>query len=516
MAQQIISPESTKLLVAAMFDPKYRYDLHAWAKFVFPWGKPHTPLKNQDGPRAWQKEELDRYTEHIHQNFDRMRKGDEPLVYHRAVASGRGIGKSTLVSMLSLWNLTCNPGSTTILAANSENQLKSKTFAEISKWFTLCMPSYWFDKTTMKITPQSWFADQLSQHQKVDSTYYYVEGCLWAEDRPDSFTGVHNEKGLLTIFDEASGIPANIWDITEGCYTEPCPTHAFFAFGNPRHVPSAFHRCFNEHREFWSRRQINALQLNESGISTNTYHDIIKKYGKDSREARIEVYGEFPEQGDCQFISRSVVDGAASRTLDRSDDYAPLCMGVDPARFGNDSSVIRFRRGRDARSIPPIKVKNVDNMRFADICAHAITKFNPDAIAIDAGGGTGVIDRLRQMGYVVREVWFGEAPNSPEYADRRTELWDKMKEWLEHAMIDDDGDLKKDLSAPQYGFVGSGDKKKLESKDDMRKRGFASPDNGDALALTFAVNPASPGLKTGSKSPSRNRKAKGRDYRVLG
>jgi hypothetical protein len=142
------------------------------------------------------------------------------------------------------------------------------------------------------------------------------------------------------------------------------------------------------------------------------------------------------------------------------------------------------------------------------------TKYNPDAICIDAGNGTGIIDRLREMGYKVHEVWFGHKSPDEEWANFRTYLWAKMRDWLGGGCIDADPDLTDDLSAPEYKFMGQSDKLRLETKEELKERGFASPDDGDALACTFAVNVARRDLA--SRRDRKDRRAKGVDYDVFG
>lgn len=163
-------------------------------------------------------------------------------------------------------------------------------------------------------------------------------------------------------------------------------------------------------------------------------------------------------------------------------------MGVDVARYGNNKSVVRFRRGRDARSIPPVDFQGISTMELAQHVGNLINKYKPDAIMVDGGGvGGGVVDRLKQMKYRVIEVQGGERPMQPDrYINKRTETWDLMKEWLETACLDDSMELYSDLITPEYKKHDVNHKLILESKDHMATRGKPSPDHADALALTFA------------------------------
>ncbi len=510
------SPYSVKddqKLMTEIWDPAIAENPLAFVMFVFPWGKVNTPLEKFKGPRAWQIEELTQMRDHIIMNKIRMVNGEDPLVYQSATASGRGIGKSTFVAWVNLWMMSCNLGSTAITTANTEPQLKSRTWAELGKWHTLMINSHWFEKTTLSLRPALWFEEALKKQLKIDTGYYYAQAQLWSEEKPDAFAGAHNQAGILVNYDEASGIPKPIWTVTEGFFTEPVLHRYWFAFSNPRRNTGEFYECFHKSRNYWYRRNLDSRSV--EGTDKNKLKEIVEKHGADSDEARIEVKGEFPRQGDSQFISREAVEGAAFRDI-QPDLYAGLIMGVDVARFGDDTTVIRFRRGRDARSIPATKLKGKDNMAVANECAALIDEHKPDAVCIDAGNGTGVIDRLREMGYKIIEVWFGSKANEEEWADLRTEMWAKVREWLPGGCIDDDSDLKDDLVGPEYEFDKL-ERIKLESKEKMKGRGVASPDNGDALACTFATKVARTDIPISRKrAGGKGRAVPGTDYNVFG
>ena len=494
-----------------LWDPAIVDDPYAFVMFAFPWGKPGTPLEKHHGPRAWQKEELLKIKNHIAQNKILMLNGKDPLIYKSATVSGRGVGKSALVAWLVLWQMSCHLGSSTIVTANSEDQLKTKTWAELGTWHTLLINSHWFDRSSTHLGPAEWLGDALKRQLKIDTTYYYAHAQLWSEERPESFAGAHNPKGMLLIFDEASGIPKAIWTVSQGFFTEPCLYRFQFAFSNGRRNTGEFFECFHKNRMFWERRNLDSRTV--EGTDKAIYAQIIAEHGEDSDEARIEVKGEFPRQGDRQFISREIVTDAIQREL-QEDNHAALIMGVDPARYGDDSTVIRFRQGRNARVLPPIVMKHMDNMEVANKCAYLIQKYNPDAVCIDAGNGTGIIDRLREMKYQVYDVWFGAKSEDTEWANKRTELWAKMRDWLKGACIDNSQDLTDDLTGPQYQFMAGSDKLRLESKEDMKKRGLASPDHGDALACTFAVQVARKDLLT-ARGRKASRQAKDVDYNIF-
>lgn len=199
-----------------------------------------------------------------------------------------------------------------------------------------------------------------------------------------------------------------------------------------------------------------------------------------------EYLCDFSAAGDDQLLSLMDVEDASRRQL-RADQYsfAPVILGVDVARFGDDSCAIVRRQG--LASYTPMTWQGIDNMTFAGHVAAQIGLHKPDAVFIDSGHGQGVIDRLRQLGYQVMEVHFGGSPMDAKYKNKRAEMWYEMAEWLKSGgVIDNNQRLKQDLATPTYSYDRA-NKIQLESKDQIKARGLPSPDYADALALTFAM-----------------------------
>lgn len=202
-----------------------------------------------------------------------------------------------------------------------------------------------------------------------------------------------------------------------------------------------------------------------------------------------EMMCDFSAAAEDQLISLMEAEIASQRAL-RPDQYtfAAKVIGVDVARFGDDRSVIIRRQGLVA--LEPLVFHGLDNMTFAAHVGQAIYDWKPEACFIDEGQGSGVIDRLRQLGHVVMGINFGGKAMHPEYVNRRTEMYFRMQKWLaEGGCIPNIQALKQDLAAPTYYFNAK-NQKCLESKDDIKKRLLRSPDLSDALCLTFAVDVA--------------------------
>lgn len=130
-------------------------------------------------------------------------------------------------------------------------------------------------------------------------------------------------------------------------------------------------------------------------------------------------------------------------------------------------------------------------MVLADQVAVEHEKTLPEKFFMDSGGlGGPVFDRLQQLGVPVVGIDSGSnAAEEDKYFDKRTEMWWHMAEWLRRGgCVPFDAKLRRDLIAPNLGYkkVNKRTKIKLESKDELLKRGIPSPDHGDALALTFA------------------------------
>lgn len=484
-----LNPEQEHQLMLDLWTPQIADDPLAFVRYVYPWGVKGTPLEHYSGPRVWQSEDLREIAAHLTEQKAALKCELSPVMFRKATVSGRGTGKSALFAWLIHWFLSTRLGGTVIATANTEAQLKNKLWAEVGRWQALAINSHWFDVGGLSIRPAAWFEERVRQDLKIGTGYYYAQAQLWSEENPDAFAGAHNPLGVMVLMDEASGIPNPIFQVTEGFFTEPVLDRFWLAASNGRRNTGAFFECFHANRNAWRRRHLDSRTV--EGTDKALLQSIIDRYGADSDAARTEVYGQFPRRGDNQFIATGVVEDAQRRPIG-PDPGAPLIMGVDPARFGDDATVIRFRQGRNARDVPPpVVMRGADNIQVADQCAYLIDKFKPDAVCIDAGNGTGVIDSLRHRGYKVHEVWFGAASGHAEYANKRTELWGHMRDWLTGAAIDASPELAADLCGPEYTFAGrDGDKQILEPKEKMKKRGLASPDHGDALACTFAVRVA--------------------------
>lgn len=450
----------------------FTHDPLGHAMYAYPWGS--GTLAGVEGPREWQIDVMEDIREHL---------GD-PATRHTplriARASGHGIGKSALIAMLVKWGLDTCDDCRIVVTANTENQMLTKTSPEIIKWHNLSITRDWFKPTATKLAStatghsESWRADLVT----------------WSENNTEAFAGLHNlGKRIIVVLDEASKIAAKVWEVILGALTDEDTEVIWLAFGNPTQNTGAFRECFGKHRHLWKTAQIDSRTV--EGVNKVYLDELVATYGEDSDIVKVRVRGMFPSTSSMQFIGSDLVEAARKRVVqvERTD---PLVIGVDVARFGDDSSTIYFRRGRDARSILPLRFHGLDTMQLAARVAEQQRLHQADMVCVDEGGvGGGVVDRLKQMGLPVVGVQFGGKPLghvrlTEKVANRRAEIWAVMREWIDGGMIPDDQQLADDLIGVEYSF-NARDEILLEKKEHMKARGLASPDDGDGLALTFAV-----------------------------
>jgi hypothetical protein len=201
----------------------------------------------------------------------------------------------------------------------------------------------------------------------------------------------------------------------------------------------------------------------------------------------------FQTSGHDSFIPPALI--VKARKAPRVEATGPLVIGFDPAWMGKDSSAMAWRRGRQVLKVE--RRSKLDTMESAGWLKQVIDRDKPDKVFLDVGGvGAGVYDRLDEMGYgsVAEAVNFGGKPFEPPPCEgggplnRRAEMWMKSREWLEDeagVCIPDDDALQADACGPSYRY-DSNTRLLIEKKEDMRRRGVASPDGWDAVALTFA------------------------------
>lgn len=442
------------------------HDPLGFSLYAYDWG--NGELSGVNGPRQWQGELLQEIGEHLQNPATRY----QPLLISRA--SGHGIGKSATMGMVVNWGLSTCEDCKIVITANTDTQLRTKTWPEISKWFGLAINKDWFNVTATAVIS----ADK--QHSKA----WRADAVPWSEHNTEAFAGLHNKgKRIIVIFDEASNIADRVWEVTEGALTDEDTEIIWLAFGNPTRNTGRFRECFRKFRHRWKSRQIDSRTV--EGTNKEQISKWIEDYGEDSDFVKVRVRGLFPSASDLQFIPQGYVDTAMARRLRPEEyNYAPVIIGVDPAYTGSDEASIYLRQGLYSRLLGTYKITD-DDVKFAEIIARFEDEHKADAVFIDFGYGTGIHSIGKSWGRKWRLVNFASESVDKQMLNKRGEIWNSLKSWLKEGGSIDDQQTADELIAPEYKVRLDG-KIVIESKEDMKKRGIPSPNRADALAITFA------------------------------
>lgn len=438
------------------------------------------------GPDKWACEFLDELGEEVKANgFDGVH-GVNPV--RRATASGHGIGKSVLVAWIIKWIMDTRPLAKGTVTANTDTQLRTKTWAELGKWHRLSTTFNWFDFSAAR--------GSMSLKHKELPGEWFVTAQTSREENSESFAGQHAANSTsFYIFDEASGIPNKIYEVREGGLSDGEPM--VFDFGNPtRNSGQFYENCVGRFRHRYKVRMIDSRSVSITN-KAKIEQDILDR-GIDSDFVKVRVLGQFPSASSTQFIPMDIVEAAMGKTPPAENNEA-LVIGVDVARFGSNDTVLYPRIGRDARSFTPERYNGLNTVQVASKVADMVKRFRllgkeVAAIFVDGGGiGGGVVDILRDAGYPVHDILFGGKPiDGKTYRFRSDEMWGRMKKWIEESgclpsVAEPSGkDLQTQLTQREFGYTLSGNKIWLETKEDMQERGVDSPDVADGLCLTFA------------------------------
>lgn len=447
-----------------------------FAEIAYQWGV--SDLMAFPGPDVWQAGWLRELGEAIRAN--RFNGSRAVMPVQMSTVSGHGVGKTALVGIVADFIRSTRPASHGRVTANTGAQLSSTTWAEIRKWGVRSITAHWFDFQARQIVAHS-------------DKKWRLDAIVWDDKAPEAFAGLHAATSSpYYILDEASRIPRIICETAQGALTDGEPF--LFMFGNGTRNSGYFYESHvGKSRESWHRFKIDSRTARVS--NKELLDKWIEEYGIESDYCRIRILGDFPKQSSEQFIGSDMVR-AARKIEPQSTLYDPLIMGVDVSRFGDDNSMIVFRKGRDARTHPAIKIAGkVDTMQLAARVAEQAEELRPDAIFVDGGGvGGGVVDRLMQLGIQnVIEVNFG-AKGDGRAHNRATVMWANCRDWIKAGgAIEDKDDLANELTTREYFFTPD-NKICIEPKDDLKARGEHSPDWADGLVLTFAypVGPRDP------------------------
>lgn len=471
-----------------------RDDPLAFTMGSYPWGEPGTVLHDFHGPDQWSIELM-----------AMIRDGliDWNTAIQIATASGHGIGKSATVAWIILWAFCTFPDTRGVITANTETQLKTKTWAELGKWFNLSF----FARHHFTLTATGLF----SQDPERERTWR-IDMVPWSKTNPAAWQGLHNQgKRLLIIFDEASEIFDKIWETAEGALSDRDTQIIWLVFGNPTLNTGRFRECFEGGRfaKDWKHKQIDSRTV---AITNKDYiaKKILAYGGEDNDIVRVRWLGQFPLHGLIEFFSAIDIDEAMARELPYTDRNTPLALGVDVARFGRNNSVIFPRKGRDARSIDRESFNGISTTELSNRILDTNQRLRPDGIFIDGGGvGGGVVDQCRKRRLFVFEVLFNHKDDisgvvfdnaGERYFNKRSAMYGAVRAWMKTGALPFSPELKAALLAIRYS-INNKDQIQLLSKEEiMEDNPDVVLDDIDALALTFG-GPLATNANAGGEFP---------------
>jgi hypothetical protein len=401
-----------------------------------------------------------------------------------AISSGHGIGKTGFLADVIHWFISTRPRPAIVATAGTEQQLSTKLWRELLRVNNMAENRKWF---SWKAKTFSMFGDATQQANAIP----------WSEENPHAFAGTH-EDHVLGVFDEGSTIVRSIYNTFAGAMSTDGarwlvagnPTESEGYFFDICHGKLVGKRESDFERGMWRAHVIGCAQ--STRVSPSYIEEMRSEHGEDSDEYRIRVLGLPPRQSVQQFIGAEILDKAKAREVPLFERW-PLVIGADVGR--GDRSVLVPRRGR--KVLDAIHVLTGSRTTdFARMIAEEIKFWRDDkglhanVVIEELGMGVGVVETLEDLGFG-DHVWgvnTGAAAQQPElYTNLRCEMWGELKAWLEgNVEIPNRPDLIEDLLTIRKKPSSSG-KLRLETKEEMRKRGLKSPDVGDALALTFAV-----------------------------
>lgn len=450
-----------------------------------------------------------------------------------AVSACHAVGKTFFLARIILWFTSVFPGAKVITTAPTGRQVKLLLWSEIRSGFARSL--YPLGGTMLQT---SWTLDP--DWYAVGFTARIEAGEGEGQGAASSFQGFHS-KYVLVVFDEATGVPAQIWKQVEGLLTSGAVVK-FVAIANPTDPTGDFAKCFKQRG--WRKIKLSCFDspnLKANGITNleelrrevdhcrgltddefvtrlKSYKlvqmSLIKlswviemalKWGLDHPLFLSKVLGEFPAEGENVQIPLRIVEAAQARHPLSNDEPMPdqsktkiRSIGVDPARYGPDATVIAMFDDDVQTLRKPLSKKDTGEVTGEIIAlVRSLPRVPHERIVVDGTGlGSGVVDQLRAaqrekkipQHVEIREVHFGGGLDTPQNKEDYFNLKALMFDWLSrdlkgHLKLMPEVIYAEQLPTIQYRFHNKG-QLMIESKDDYKKRtGLSSPDDADALAL---------------------------------
>lgn len=420
---------------------------------------------------------------------------------HTRVRSSHGIGKTALAGMAISWFAPTRPQSITISTAPTERQVKDQLWGEVGKLY---------GQARIPIAPRAPKTKAWALGKK-----WFAMGFTAPPHEPTKFQGFHAPH-VLIVADEACGISKKIYDEGISACMSNEDAH-LLSIGNPTDANTEFARSFLDTSpgafkiSAFDTPNFTHFGITLDHIRSGEWVDLIagrplprpylvtpdwvadrwRKWGEESPLWMGRVMAEFPAAGDDALVPLPWVTAAEERF--RSADWASyrtsvVQLGVDVARFGSDSTIIYERRDGLCRKLA--EYHGADTMV---VCGHIIRaqqETGASRVYIDEiGVGAGVVDRLKEQGYSwVIGVNFGaKAQDDEKYANQRAECYWLMREAVERGELAiSNDDFAGQVTAIRWKPNSKG-QITIEAKEELKRRIGRSPDDADAVALTYST-----------------------------
>lgn len=397
-----------------------------------------------------------------------------------------GPGKSAVLAWAGWHRLACfaakgeHPKGAA-LSITADN-LKDNLWAEMAKWqarspFLSSAFTWTKEKIYANDHPETWFLSARSFAKDAN-----------AEAIGRALSGLHSQYPFV-LLDETGDMPSSVGRAAAQIFTGNPRDAAIIQAGNPTSTSGLLYESCTKAGEAWEIITITADPDDPKRtprVSVEHAQEMIRTYGRDNPWVMATILGLFPPTGFNALLGPDDVDAAVKRVY-RLDEImnAPIVLGGDVARQGDDSSAVAKRQGRQAFPIRTLRIP--DTMLLAHQFIRDLNETKADAFFIDETGGygAGVIDAMRQLGHDVIGVQFGGRAADYRYFNKRSEMYFELAKWVKAGgSLPDDRELKEELCATT--FIYQGDKFRIVDKGIIKDQLGRSPDKADALALTFA------------------------------
>jgi phage terminase large subunit len=400
-----------------------------------------------------------------------------------AMKASKGTGKTCTEAWL-CWNfLLTRPHPKIACTSISSDNLADGLWTEMARWQNeskLLRQTFMWTKTRIfsKDHPETWWMSARTWSQAADK-----------QKQSATLAGLHADY-IMFVIDESGGVPDAVMASAEAALASGIESHLVQG-GNPTHLEGPLYRACTDEKSLWKVFEMTGDPDNPARsprVDIQWARDQISKYGKDNPWVLVNVFGMFPPSSMNALIGPDELHAAVQRKYREPDFQAhPMILGVDVARYGDDSSIIFPRQGLQAFN--PFQYRGLNGTQGAEVTINKWNELSADACFIDNTGGFGAswIDNIQRLGKSPIGIHFSQEPVNPKYFNKRAEMVFDCVEWIKRGgSIPDIPELIRALTVTTYTF--NKDKIIIEPKDDIKvKLNGMSPDHMDALILTFAL-----------------------------